>query len=669
MVARYHGIDTDLGSLRRGLRPSLRGASLATLVEMASKTGLVARAIKIALGDLPTVQLPAILHWNFNHFIVLEAVKGDRFLVHDPASSTKWVDADTLSHFFTGIAVELRRVIDFESVHKPKPLRLTQLWSRLSGLKRALMQTFILSLVLQAVVVAMPYYMQLSIDRVLPIRDFHMLQMLAIGFALLTVLSVAASWLRSFVILSAGSSLNLALASNVARRLFRLPIEWFEKRRVGDILSRFQSIAPVREFLSTGVIVAVIDGLLSIVTLALILYYSVALAVLAIGAALLYIMIRYISFAFERDAIERTITTSAAEQTLLFETLRNITPLRLFNKEMARHAFWQSRLNDRINADIRLSQVRIWQENANTFLFGLENILAIYLAISFVLDGSFSVGMVFAFMAYKVQFTQRIAALVDQYVAFQMIALHLERISDIALSEEDISFRGNGLPSSELQGQIELRNVAFRYSDSDPMLFENLNLLIESGEHVAITGPSGIGKSTLLKVLLGLLEPVAGELRIDGTPITSFGYQNYHVQIAAILQDDNLLVGSLAENIALFDEEPDFNRIIEAAYLASIHDEILAMPMQYHTLVGDLGTTISGGQKQRVLLARALYRQPKILIMDEGTSHLDLANEQRVNHAVRNLGITRVIVAHRPETVRAADRVYALKDGVLIETR
>jgi len=320
-----------------------------------------------------------------------------------------------------------------------------------------------------------------------------------------------------------------------------------------------------------------------------------------------------------------------------------------------------------MNADVSLARIGIWQSTANLLIFGLESIVSIWLAIRLAIGGGFSVGMIFAFMAYKTQFLQRGASLIDQIINFRMLSLHLERLSDIALSDQDKSVMEPVIPAKVLGGQIELRDVSYRYAPSEPLILDKLNLAVEPGAHIAITGPSGGGKSTLLKVLLSLVEPDDGELLVDGQPLSQFGYKNFREQIAAVLQEDSLFVGTLGENIALFEEDADIGRIVEAAKAASIHYDIEMMPMGYESMVGDMGTTLSGGQKQRLLLARALYRQPRILVMDEGTSHLDPALERQVNQSVASLGITRIIVAHRLETIVSASRVYAVEGGKISE--
>lgn len=668
MVANYHGMDVDLGVLRRRFQPSLRGAALKSLISMADRLGLAPRAVKLPLEKLGNLQLPAILHWDMNHYVVLEEVRGGKALIHNPEGRSVRMPLSEVSEHFTGVALELRPTDGFETSSQRVRLRLSQLWNRITGLKRALVQTFVLSLVMQAFVLASPYYMQVALDSALPALDRDLLTVLALGFGLFTLINAGAALLRSFVLLSAGTSLGYGISVNVARRLFRLPVSWFEKRHVGDVLSRFQSIAPIREFMTEGAIGTVLDGTLALFTLAVMFFYSPVLALVALVAFALYGVVRLVSFAAQRDAQEEAIAASGREQSMMIESLRGIVTLRLFNRESQRHALWQTRLTDAMNAGVGLARIGAWQQAANTLIFGLEVILSVWLAVGFVIDGGFSVGMVFAYVAYKTQFLQKGASLIDQAIAFRMLGLHLERLSDIALADQDRSFgQESERRGSDLKGGIELDGVRFRYSPTDPLVLNGVDLKVDPGEHIAITGASGGGKSTLMKVLLGLVEPDEGQVLIDGVPLARFGHKNFHDQIGAVLQEDSLFAGSLADNIALFDEHPDMMRIEEAAAAAAIHDEILGMPMGYETMVGDMGSALSGGQKQRLLLARALYRRPRVLLMDEGTSALDPAREQAVNAAVARLGITRIMIAHRLETILCASRIYAVEDGLVQE--
>lgn len=666
MIANFHGLDVDLGTMRRRFSPSMRGAALRSLINLADRIGLTPRAVKLPLEELANLHVPAVLHWDLNHYVVLERVTGGKALIHNPDGRTSWMSMAEVSDHFTGVALELRPSDNFQKGTQRERLKLSQLWQRMTGLKRAMLQTLVLSLVLQAFVLASPYYMQIAVDNALPALDGDLLTVLALGFGLFTLINAGALLLRQFVLLVAGTTLGFGLASNIARRLFRLPIDWFEKRHTGDVLSRFQSIGPIQHILTEGAVGALVDGFLAIFTLTVMFFYSPQLTFVALIAFALYAVIRLISFSLQREAQEASIVTHGKEQSMLIETLRGITTLRLFGRETLRHALWQTRMTDAVNSDVRMARISIWQNMANTLIFGLENIITIWLAIGYVISGAgFSVGMVFAYIAYKGQFIQKAAALVDQGIAFKMLSLHLERLSDIALSEEDKSFGPSLEAETELKGRVELRDVHYRYSPSDPLVLQGVSLVIEPGEHVAITGPSGGGKSTLVKLILGLVDPEAGEILIDGLPLHRFGHKSYHQQIAAILQEDSLFAGSLADNIALFDEQVNMERVVAAAYAASIHEDVSRMPMQYETLVGDMGSTLSGGQKQRVLLARALYRQPKILVMDEGTAHLDARHEKAVNEAIEAMGITRIIIAHRRETIEAADRILVMANGVV----
>jgi ATP-binding cassette, subfamily B, bacterial CvaB/MchF/RaxB len=672
MVANYYGLNIDLGTMRRRFAQSLRGSTLRSLIGISDQIGLSPRAVKLPLEELGKLEVPAVLHWDMNHYVVLERVSRGRALIHNPDGRSAWMRLDEVSPHFSGVALELRPNDSFERSNQRERLYLSQLWRRMTGLKRALFQTLILSVFLQSFILAYPYYMQIAVDRAIPALDKNLLVVLALGFGLFTLFNVVASFLRSFVLLSAGTAVGYGLASNIARRLFRLPIDWFEKRNTGDVLSRFQSITPIQSMLTQGAVAAVLDGVLTIFTLALMFLYSTTLAWIAILAFALYAVVRAVSFSFEREAQETSIIARGKEQTTLIETLRGITTLRLFGGETLRHAFWQTRLTAAVNANVGLARIGIWQSSANNAIFGLESIVCVWLAITYVIEGSgFSVGMVFAYLAYKQQFMTNAAALIDQGIAFRMLSLHLERLSDIALVTEDVGFSNetsrNDHQAGAFRGTIEARNIVFRYAPSDPPVLSGISLSVAAGEYLAITGPSGGGKSTLAKLLLGLAEPESGEVLVDGIPLADFGHRNFRQHVAAVLQEDSLFAGTIGDNIALFDEYVDQANVVIAAQAAVIHDDIIAMPMQYETLIGDMGSTLSGGQKQRVLLARALYRRPRLLLMDEGTAHLDAGLETQVNQSIRQLGITRIIIAHRRETIDAADRVILLAGGQITQ--
>jgi ATP-binding cassette subfamily B protein RaxB len=342
--------------------------------------------------------------------------------------------------------------------------------------------------------------------------------------------------------------------------------------------------------------------------------------------------------------------------------MRAVQSLKLLNREDEREGQWLNRYADFVNANVRLGRAKISFKTINDAIFGFENVITIYLAARLALDNAITVGMIFAFMSYKQQFVERSALLVEKVLDFRMLGLHLERLADIALTPLE---RGHEQPLSyarPIHGGIELRDVCFRYADTEPFILQDVNLSIAPGQFITIMGPSGTGKTTLVKIMLGLLEPTSGEVRIDGVPLAVVGPRAYRENVGAVMQEDRLLSGSIADNICSFESSFDQQRMIECAQLAGVHDEIMAMPMTYNSLIGDMGSSLSSGQKQRVLLARALYRQPKILFLDEGTAHLDVERERQINENLRQLKMTRISVAHRPEMTSGADRVLRIGD-------
>lgn len=674
MVAHFHGYQTDLNSLRRRFSISLMGATLKTLIKIADDMGLSSRPLRAELSHLDQVTLPVILHWDMNHFVVLVAIKrtlsGLRYVLHDPARGEVVMIEEELSQHFTGVLLELTPTTRFERKQERTRLRLNQLWTRVSGLKRAIVQILALSLLLQLFALAGPFYLQLAIDTALPAFDTNLLTALALGFAGLTLLNLITTGIRQFALLILGNALGYQLVANLFRHLIRLPMSYFEKRHTGDVISRFESTLPITEILSKGVISVVIDGLMALATLALMALYSPMLAGVVLAALLLYILLRWAWFGTLQASNVNLIAARAAESSTMIETVRGMAAIKLFAREGDRQRLWQHKRADVVNANIRLGKLQAWFDVANAAVLGLENILFVYLAVRLAIKAEMTVGMIFAFQSYKQQFLTAGLNLVGKAVEFKMLDVHMDRIADIALTQPEAQtpMTPNDEPKP-LSGHLVLQGLRFAYGQGEPEVLRGVDLRVEPGETLAIIGPSGGGKTTLLKIMLGLHEASSGEMLVDGEPLARYGLGRYRRQIAAVMQEDVLYAGSLAENISFLDVETDMERVHAAAKAACIHDEIMAMPMGYESLVGDMGSTLSGGQKQRVLLSRALYQQPRILFMDEGTAHLDVRTEAAVNASISALGVTRVIIAHRPETIRMAERVVALVNGQMVEVK
>ena len=668
MVAGFHGFQTDIAALRRRLPTSVAGVTLSALMDMAARMNLSCRALKVPLEDVRKLQTPAIIHWDMNHFVVLKSASAKTMVVHDPATGARRYTRDAFSAHFTGVALELHPTKEFERKEERARLRLNHLWMRIRGLKRTLAQALVLSAILQLFVLVSPFYLQLTVDEVLVKFDADLLWALAFGFGAFAVLNAVAGLLRGYVLLYFGNMLNYQMVCNLFAHLIQLPADFFEKRHIGDIVSRFGSVAPIRALFTEGLVATAIDGVMAIATLIMMFVYSPVLGSIALVALVLYLILRIASYPPLRERSEDAIVFHAKEQSFFMETVRGILSIKLFGREMDRKRLWQNRFADAVNADVRVHKLSIWFGLGNNLIFSIEHVVLIYVAAKMALDAEFTVGMIFAFMAYKRQFTDKALALVERLIEFRMLELHLSRIADIALAEREPA----ALPTSatlggeSLRGALRLEGVSYRYGEALPEVFGGVSIDIPVGETIAFVGTSGCGKTTLMKIMLGLFEPTAGRVLVDGRPLADVGVGEYRRHVGSVMQEDALFAGSIAENIAFFDSEIDMARVVHVAALACIHREIIAKPMGYETLVGDMGSALSGGEKQRILLARALYRRPKILFMDEGTSNLDVATERDVNVSIKSLGVTRIIVAHRPETIRTADRVAALVDGKLV---
>ena len=660
MIAGHHGYRTDLATLRGKYAISLKGTTLANLIRIAAQLNFNSRPLRLEMESLHRLRLPAILHWDLNHFVVLTEVRRRKAVIFDPNTGRKTLSYSELSKHFTGVALELTPSEQFERKTERSRATIRQMTGRLPGLGRSLAQLFLLAGAVEIFAIVSPLFMQLVLDHAVVAGDRSLLTVLGLGFLLLTLIKVGVSALRSWVALYLNTTLNLQMVARLFTHLLKLPMVFFSRRHLGDITSRFDSLNTIRRMITGAFLESAIDGLMALVTAAMMFIYSWKLALIVCAATALYALLRVARYGPLREATEDQIVCAARQETNFLETIRGMQSVKLFNRQEQRAAIYQNLAVDAFNAGIRIQKLRMLFSAMNGVLFGVENIAVIWLGAALLLDGGFSVGMLFAFLSYKSQFTSRMSSLIDNAIDFRMLDLHRERVADIALSEPEPEMPGAGLTPLAIRSDIEIRNLSLRYADSEPFVLQNLSLRIEEGESIAIVGPSGCGKTTLLKAIMGLLAPTEGEILIGGISLARLGTAQYRSLIGTVMQDDQLFSGSIADNITFFDPQPEMERIEECARMAAIHDDILTMPMGYQTLVGDMGTVLSGGQKQRVLLARALYKQPKILLLDEATSHLDVVRERQVSEAIQQLRLTRVIVAHRRETIATADRICRL---------
>jgi len=662
MVASAHGFRTDLAGLRRRWAVSQKGATLADLMRFAESLDFAPRAVRLEPEDLNRLNLPCILHWNMDHFVVLEQVRSGTVTIVDPAVGRTKLSLRQLRRLFTGVTLELVPTARFTRREERTRLRLREITANSGGLAHSLAIIFAVSVTLQVIALVLPFYSQLVIDDVVISSDRDLLNLLALSFALLVCINSLIAMLRSWIVVSLSTRLNLQWTVRVFRHLTRLPLDYFEKRHLGDVQSRFGSVAALQRLITTQFVEAMLDGLMALTTMVVMTLYSIALAATVTTSVLVYFLVRLSLFPHLHAASREVLINGARKDSFFLESVRGIVAIKNFGKESQREQMFQNYLVDALAAAVRTSRFQVWQSGCNRLIFGLQLIVVIWLGAIAIFNTQLTIGMLVAFLAYRAQFTERASAFIDRCFEFRLARVQLDRLADIVGTQPEPAFSQElAVPAPvEICLPVATEGLAYRYADNDRLVFENVDIAVAPGEHVAITGPSGCGKTTLLKIMMGLLQPSRGRVLIDGTPLGRYGLLRYRQQIASVMQDDQLFAGTLIDNISFFDPDVDMSRVAACARIADIAEVIERMPMKYFTLVGDMGAALSGGQKQRILLARALYRRPKLLFLDESTSHLDARSERVVNERLSHLSMTLIVVAHRRETIRHADRVVRI---------
>lgn len=667
MIAGHHGHQIDLAALRRYYNLSLKGMTLHDMVRVAAELQLSTRALRVEMSHLKRLRLPCILHWDHGHFVVLTRVGARAVTIHDPGFGRRKIAIEEFSRHFTGVAMEAWATKGFERKTERERIPVFDILRRTEGFGAAAVQILAMSLLLEIIVIAVPIAFQLVVDEVIVANDHNLLLVIAGALGLILGFRALVDFVRSWCIMAAGANLTLQWKMSLFKHMLRLPLSFFERRHVGDLASRFASLDAIQKTLTTGPISGVVDGLMSLALVGMMWLYEPLLGMIAVSVMVIYALMRSLAYRLYRGANYEAIVSAARENTHFIETLRGMPSVKALVIGDRRQASWNNYLVDEISADLRVQKLDLVFRTANTLLFGLDRILIIFLGARAVMSGSLTVGMLVAFLAYKDQFSQRVGTLLDTIVKISLLTVHGERIADVALAEpEETLGRSPALTASHsdalsrVKPALSARAINFSYGDNEPYVLAGFTFDVAPGECVAIVGPSGAGKTTLLKIMAGLLRPTSGAVYLDDVPVQAIGLEYYRSQIGCVLQNDRLFAGTIADNIAAFSPNLDPGRIQDAARLAAIHEEILRMPMGYETLVGDMGSSLSGGQMQRVVLARALYREPRILLLDEATSHLDEENERSINSAIRLLTIARIIVAHRRSTIDMADRIVPI---------
>ncbi|MCI5037535.1 peptidase domain-containing ABC transporter [Escherichia coli] len=660
MICGHFGKNIDLISLRRKFNLSARGANLAGINGIAEQLGMVTRALSLELDELGALKMPCILHWDFSHFVVLVSVKRNRYVLHDPARGRRYLGREEMSRYFTGIALEVWPGSEFQAETQQTRISLRSLINSIYGIKRTLAKIFCLSVVIEAINLVMPVGTQLVMDHAIPAADRGLLTLISAGLMFFILLRAAVSMLRAWSSLVMSTLINVQWQSGLFDHLLRLPLAFFERRKLGDIQSRFDSLDTLRATFTTSVIGLIMDSIMVVGVFVMMLLYGGYLTWIVLCFTTIYIFIRLVTYGNYRQISEECLVREARAASYFMETLYGIATVKIQGMVGIRGAYWLNMKIDAINSGIKLTRMDLLFGGINTFVTACDQVVILWLGAGLVIDNQMTIGMFVAFSSFRGQFSERVTSLTSFLLQLKIMSLHNERIADIALHEKEEKKHEIEIVAHMGPISLETNDLSYRYDSQSAPIFSALSLSVAPGESVAITGASGAGKTTLMKVLCGLFEPDSGRVLINGIDIRQMGINNYHRMIACVMQDDRLFSGSIRENICGFAEEMDEEWMVECARASHIHDVIMNMPMGYETLIGELGEGLSGGQKQRIFIARALYRKPGILFMDEATSALDSESEHFVNVAIKNMNITRVIIAHRETTLKTVDRVISI---------
>lgn len=660
MIASYYGHNINLVALRMQYCSHYMGSRLGDLVSLAKELNFHTRAVKVELDEIKNLRMPCILHWELNHFVVLSKVTKNYFEIHDPALGRRIISHSKMNTSFTGIALECTPSQSFQKVHVANVITLKDILRWMPNINKPLLNVMFMSMFIELMSLTSPLYMQLIVDDVLINSDKELLLTIIIVSIIILITNILISSVRSWAILTLSTLLNSYWLRNVFSYLLSLPMSFFEKRQIGDITSRFNSATSIQQTITSYFIESFLDGLMAIGTLFLMFIYSVKLSIVAIVALIIYTVIRFVWYGYLKELTEEQLVINAKEDSYFIETLRGIQSLKVFQKTNERESIWINLLTDGFNIGIKLEKANVLYKFVNSMTSGVNQSMMLWLGASLVMENKISVGMYMAFMAYSIQFSIRMSSLVDNLISLKMIRLHIDRLSDIILSKPEEDNAGGVFPS-DFQAEIEFKKVFFRYSKEQPFIIKDLSFKVSPGEVVALTGPSGCGKSTILKLILGFYQPESGDILVSGVSIKHWNKDALREKISCVMQDDILFNCSIYDNIAFMDISHSADRVIQASRLAFIDDKINTLPMGYNTVIGDIGCFLSGGQQQRIILARALYKMPRIILLDEATSNLDSDTENKINEMINNLGLTALVVAHRKETIDSAQRIIHIK--------
>ncbi len=664
MVLAYHGKSVPVDKIRETTGVDRNGTTAASIVDAARWYGLRGRGVSSDIDELQYLDPASILHWEFRHFVIFERLHKDAVDIVDPAYGRRRVPMEEFRRAFTGVALMFEPTDEFEPGERRSLV--WQYVAQILGHSRVLWRILATSVMVQLFALGVPLLTGALVDRVVPRGDEHLLTVLAAGLLGMVAFYYLASLIRAHLLLHMRTYLDARMTLGFLDHMTELPYDFFQQRSAGDLMMRLNSNATIREILTSGALSGLLDGVLAVLYLGILFAASARIGLLVVGLAALQLAAFAVTRRRQRDLNSQSLSAQAKSQGYQVEMLGGMETLKSVGGEQRAAAHWSSLFVDTLNVSLDRGRLAANIEAfTGTLRIASPMIILAYGAL-LVLDGGLSLGTMLGLNAVAVGFLVPLANLLGTATQLQLLGSYIERIDDVMKTppEQD---RSKVRLAPPLKGRITLEHVSFRYGPAAPLVVNDVSVDIQPGQFVAIVGRSGSGKSTLARLLVGLYAPASGRILYDGMDLAELEVRSLRRQMGIVPQVPFLFGQSIRANISVTDPSLSLDTVVEAARIAHIHDDIVAMPMGYETLLLDGGASLSGGQRQRVALARALVHKPAVLLLDEATSALDAVTEAEVQASLSRLASTRIIIAHRLSTVVNADLILVLEDGRLVE--
>ncbi|MCJ2097985.1 peptidase domain-containing ABC transporter [Methylobacterium sp. E-046] len=668
MIANVHRHDIDLSYLRALFPLSQSGMSLGDIVEVAEGLGLDANGFALSnVGELTSVALPAILHWNGNHFVVLERIRAGRYHVHDPEFGLRIYDRADMERLFSGVVLEFQPRMDFARLTAERRLGFVEVFRATRGLGNTVWQISLVSLAIALLALGMPVLLEIALDVVIPQVDLDLLRVLAIGLAAMMVFEAVGRWLRDAIVLRSSTLLQLQFTRNVVGHAFRLPLGYFERRHPGDFAVRVDSIDHIKTFLVGGLVTAVADTATSLLLVGLMTYYAPLMAGVTLLTLVAVLIARAVTFPALRRHTAASLEARSEEQARLLDGLRGVAALKAHNATDLFAMRWFESFTRFANTDFRARHATIDAELFMHVVIATSTVTTLYMGVGAVIGNSLTIGSLYAFFALRGDFFERVNRLTVNLMHLSVMRVHFQRLDDLVGQDPEPGAAGVRIHRA-VRWSVALDGVRIQFGRADAPLLVDVNLTVDvaGGESIAIMGASGSGKSSLLKVLASLHDPAAGRLSVDGTTLDQFGRREFRANLGVVFADDGLFAGTVADNLALFDPSVTRTQMEDALDQVGLGAAVDALPQGFATLVSEESGLLSTGQRRRLLVARALCRRPRLLLLDEVTANLDPETERALVEGLRHVAAAKVYVTHSPHVLACVDRVVRVANGRLV---